>query len=149
MARDPQAVYDLNFAAVKIGEHPDVRLPVLVAYDGFFTSHQKRRIEVLTFRGGAAFLGKPESPFTALDPRHLGHHRGPHERPRLINNKMQLAMEAARRVIPEVFTELAALTAGLIRCWTPIRWKTPKPRGAINTAAETAKEAADHLRTEG
>ena len=39
-ARDPQAVYDLNFAAVRIGEHPDVRLPVIVAYDGFITSHQ-------------------------------------------------------------------------------------------------------------
>jgi pyruvate ferredoxin oxidoreductase alpha subunit len=46
LARDPQAVYDLNFAAVRIGEHEDVRLPVLVAYDGFFTSHQKRRLEV-------------------------------------------------------------------------------------------------------
>src|SRR5450759_4997169 len=45
-ARDPQAVYDLNFAAIKIGEHADVRLPVLVAYDGFITSHQKRRIPV-------------------------------------------------------------------------------------------------------
>ena len=45
LARDPQAVYDLNFAAIKIGEHPDVRLPVVVAYDGFFTSHQKRRLE--------------------------------------------------------------------------------------------------------
>ena len=46
LARDPQAVYDMNFAAVKIGEHPRVRLPVLVAYDGFFTSHQKRRIQI-------------------------------------------------------------------------------------------------------
>src|SRR5512140_2349604 len=43
-ARDPQAVYDLNFAAIKIGEHASVRLPVLIAYAGFFTSHQKRRI---------------------------------------------------------------------------------------------------------
>ena len=31
-ARDPQAVYDMNFAAVKIGEHLDVRLPVIVVY---------------------------------------------------------------------------------------------------------------------
>ncbi|MEE9141033.1 MAG: pyruvate synthase, partial [Alphaproteobacteria bacterium] len=34
LARDPQAVYDLNFAAVRIGEHAEVRLPVLLAYDG-------------------------------------------------------------------------------------------------------------------
>ncbi len=35
MARDPQAVYDMNIAAIRIGEHADVRLPVIVAYDGF------------------------------------------------------------------------------------------------------------------
>ena len=45
LAREPQAVYDMNLAAIRIGEHADVRLPVLVAYDGFFTSHQKRRVE--------------------------------------------------------------------------------------------------------
>ena len=44
MAKDPQMVYDMNMVAVKLGEHPDVRLPVMVAYDGFFTSHQKRRV---------------------------------------------------------------------------------------------------------
>ena len=45
MAKDPQAAYDMNFIGVKIGELEDVRLPVIVAYDGFFTSHQKRRVQ--------------------------------------------------------------------------------------------------------
>ena len=102
-ARDPQAVYDLNFAAVKIGEHRDVRLPVLVAYDGFITSHQKRRIQVFddpeAVRG---FLGeRPDFP-SPLDTEHPATF-GPYMNdPDLINNKVQLsqAMEAARRVIP-------------------------------------------------
>jgi pyruvate ferredoxin oxidoreductase alpha subunit len=46
MASDAQAVYDMNVMAPKIGEDMAVRLPVFVAYDGFFTSHQKRRIEI-------------------------------------------------------------------------------------------------------
>ena len=50
LARDPQAVYDMNIMAVKIGEHPDVRLPVIVAYDGFFTSHQKHNVEYFADR---------------------------------------------------------------------------------------------------
>jgi pyruvate ferredoxin oxidoreductase alpha subunit len=153
MARDPQAVYDLNFAAVKIGEHPDVRLPVLVAYDGFFTSHQKRRIEVFDDPEAVqAFLGKPESPFTALDPRHPVTIGGYMNDPDLINNKMQLslAMEAARRVIPEVLTELAALTGRPYPVLDAYRMEDAEAAVAlINTAAETAKEAADHLRTEG
>ena len=44
LAKDPQAVYDMTIMAVKIGEHEDVRLPVIVSDDGFFTSHQKRRV---------------------------------------------------------------------------------------------------------
>ena len=44
-AKTPQAVYDMNIMALKIAEHSKVRLPVIVAYDGFFTSHQKRRVE--------------------------------------------------------------------------------------------------------
>src|SRR5512134_4170131 len=70
-ARDPQAVYDLNFAAIRIGEHPEVRLPVMVVYDGFFTSHQKRRIHVFDDpKAVRAFLGeRPDFP-TPLDLRH-------------------------------------------------------------------------------
>ena len=37
----------MNIMARAIGEHPDVRLPVIVAYDGFFTSHQKRSVHIL------------------------------------------------------------------------------------------------------
>ena len=44
MCRDPQAVYDMNIMALKLAEDPEVRLPVLVASDGYFTSHQKRRV---------------------------------------------------------------------------------------------------------
>ena len=45
LAATPQAVYDLNILAVKLGEHPLVRLPVMVVSDGFFTSHQQQRVE--------------------------------------------------------------------------------------------------------
>jgi len=40
MARDPQAVYDLNLIALRVAERAEVRLPAIVAFDGFFTSHQ-------------------------------------------------------------------------------------------------------------
>jgi len=153
MAREPQAVYDMNLAAIRIGEHADVRLPVLVAYDGFFTSHQKRRVEVIEDQEVLKkFLGTPETPFTALDPRHPVTF-GPYMNdPDLINNKKQhsLAMEAARKVIPEVFAELAGLTG---RHWPVLdSYRMDDAEVAIvllNSAAETAKEVADRLRTEG
>jgi pyruvate ferredoxin oxidoreductase alpha subunit len=153
LARDPQAVYDMNLAAIRIGEHADVRLPVLVAYDGFFTSHQKRRVECIEDQDKLQeFLGTPETPFTALDPRHPVTF-GPYMNdPDLINNKKQhsLAMEAARRVIPEVLAELHELTG---REWPVIdAYHMEDAEVAVvllNSAAETAKEVADRLRKDG
>ncbi len=153
LARDPQAVYDLNFAAVRIGEHKDVRLPVLVAYDGFITSHQKRRLEVFDDSEAVReFLGSPDAPITALDPARPVTF-GPYMNdPDLINNKMQLteAMEAARRVIPEVLADLATLTGRSYPLIDAYRMEDAEAAVVLlNSAAETAKEVADRLRDEG
>jgi pyruvate ferredoxin oxidoreductase alpha subunit len=153
LAREPQAVYDLNLAAIRIGEHADVRLPVLVAYDGFFTSHQKRRVRCIEDQDRLqAFLGKSEMPFTALDPEHPVTF-GPYMNdPDLINNKKQhsLAMEAARRVIPEVFAELAELTGRTYPVLDAYRMDDAEVAVVLlNSAAETAKEVADRLRRDG
>ncbi len=153
LARDPQAVYDLNFAAIRIGEHEDVRLPVLVAYDGFFTSHQKRRLEVFDDAEAVReFLGPPAPRVTALDPTRPVTF-GPYMNdPDLINNKVQLteAMEAAKLVIPEVLAELATLSG---RSYPVIDAYCMEDAEAavvlLNSAAETAKEVADRLRAEG
>jgi pyruvate ferredoxin oxidoreductase alpha subunit len=153
LAREPQAVYDLNLAAIRIGEHADVRLPVLVAYDGFFTSHQKRRMRCIEDHAALQrFLGTPEMPFTALDPAHPVTF-GPYMNdPDLINNKKQhsLAMEAARRVIPEVFEELRELTGRSYPVLDAYRMEDAEAAVILlNSAAETAKEVADRLRGEG
>src|SRR3990172_153011 len=152
-ARDPQAVYDLNFAAVKIGEHPDVRLPVLVAYDGFITSHQKRRIQVFDDPEAIrSFLGeRPDFP-SPLDTEHPTTF-GPYMNdPDLINNKVQLsqAMEAAQRVIPEVFAELEQMTGRAYPVLDAYRMEDAEVAMVLlNSAAETAKETADDLRAKG
>ena len=152
-ARDPQAVYDLNFAAVKIGEHPDVRLPAMVVYDGFITSHQKRRIQVFDDpQAVRRFLGeRPQFP-TPLDTEHPATF-GPYMNdPDLINSKVQLsqAMQAARRVIPEVFAEMEGLTGRSYPMLDAYRMDDAAVATVLlNSAAETAKEVADVLRTKG
>jgi pyruvate ferredoxin oxidoreductase alpha subunit len=153
LAREPQAVYDMNLAAIRIGEHAEVRLPVLVAYDGFFTSHQKRRVECIEDADRLKkFLGQAETPFTALDPRHPVTF-GPYMNdPDLINNKKQhsLAMEAARRVIPEVFEELYELTGRRYPVLDSYHMEDAEVAVVLlNSAAETAKEVADRLRENG
>jgi pyruvate ferredoxin oxidoreductase alpha subunit len=154
LARNSQAVYDMNFIAVRIGEHPKIRLPVIVSYDGFFTSHQKRRVEVFENGDPAVerFLGKPEPPFHALDPSRPVTF-GPYMNdPDLINNKYQahLAFEEAMKALPPLFEEFEQLTGrryGMIESY--------KMRDAevalfvLNSAAETAKDVVDKLRKEG
>ncbi len=153
LARDPQAAYDLNFAAVRIGEHPDVRLPVMVAYDGFFTSHQKRRIHTIDDpKAVQNFLGTPKAPFSAIDPERPVTF-GPYMNdPDLINNKMQhsLAMEAARRELPGILQELANLTGRQHPVMDAYKMEDAETALVlINSAAETAKIVADQLREKG
>ena len=153
MARDPQAAYDMNFCAIRIGEHPDVRLPVIVAYDGFLTSHQKRRIERFDDPDAVkAFLGEREDPYTALDPDRPVTF-GPYMNdPDLINNKVQQheAMEAARRVIPGIFAEFAEFSGRDYRTVDAYRMDDAQVALVLlNSAAENAKEVADRLREQG
>ena len=99
-----QQVYDFNIIALKLAEQ--VRLPVVVAYDGFFTSHQKGKCYRFekdeTVR---EYIGKRKEPYPFLDLEHpitVGSYMN---EPDLINNRYQLhlAMEEADRVLPELF----------------------------------------------
>jgi len=153
LAREPQAVYDMNLAAIRIGEHGDVLLPVLVAYDGFFTSHQKRRVQCIEDKEALKeFLGTRETPYSALDPKHPVTF-GPYMNdPDLINNKKQhsLAMEAARKVIPEVFEEIYELTGRRYPVMDSYHMEDAEVAVVLlNSAAESAKEVADRMREDG
>ncbi|MBQ8596425.1 MAG: pyruvate synthase, partial [Lachnospiraceae bacterium] len=106
-----QQVYDFNIIALKLAEQ--VRLPVVVAYDGFFTSHQKGRCfrfaEDETVR---AYIGPKQEPYPFLDLEHpitVGSYMN---EPDLINNRYQLhlAMEKAAEVLPELFVSFQELS---------------------------------------
>lgn len=106
-----QQVYDFNIIALKLAEQ--VRLPVVVAYDGFFTSHQKGRC--FRFAEDEAvkdYIGakKEEYPFLDLEhPITVGSYMN---EPDLINNRYQLhlAMEEADRLLPELFASYKELS---------------------------------------
>ena len=150
-ASTPQAVYDLNIIAVKLGEHPDVRLPVMVVSDGFFTSHQRQSTEVFADKQVVqSFLGPRLDPFTTLDPRRpvtLGPYMND---PDLINNKYQLhlAHEAALLVFKELASEYERLTG---RRYDALEsYEMPDAEVGLfllNSAAETAKDAIDLARS--
>lgn len=150
-AKDPQRVYDMNICALKIAEK--VKLPVIVAFDGFFTSHQKRRAEVFAKDEDVRdFIGEYEAPYHVLDPKKpvtIGCYMN---EPDLLNNKFQLheAMQEARTVIPEVFKEYGALSG---RNYTVVEGYHMDDAEAalcvIGSSFDTAREAVDQLRKDG
>ncbi|HWS14631.1 MAG TPA: pyruvate synthase, partial [Candidatus Methylomirabilis sp.] len=113
MAADAQAVYDMNVMAPKIGEEMSVRLPVFVAFDGFFTSHQKRRVEIFADDQAVRdFLGPFVPTVSSVDmktPVTIGPYMND---PDQINNKKQQADAIVRSydVIRRVFAEYEALS---------------------------------------
>ncbi len=100
-----QQVYDFNIIALKLAEL--VRLPVVVAYDGFFTSHQKSRCYRFENDNDIKeFIGEKieEYPFLDLEnPITVGSYMN---EPDLINNRYQLhlAMNLADEVLSEIFS---------------------------------------------
>lgn len=150
-AKDPQAVYDMNIMAIKIAE--SVMLPVIVAFDGFFTSHQKRKTNVFeNDQDVQSFIGTYEAPYTALDmenPVTIGSYMN---EPDLLNNKFQLhlAMENARAVIPRVFGEYAEISG---RSYMLTEGYYVDDADVVlfilGSAFDTAKAAVDTLRAEG
>ncbi len=153
MASDVQAVYDMNIMAPRIGEEMSVRLPVMVAFDGFFTSHQKRRVEIFSdMQVVQDFLGPFVPTVTSVDPRKpvtIGPYMND---PDLINNKKQQsdAIIRSHAVIRKVFAEFEALSGRKYDFLDLYRMEDAEAAlFIVNSAAETAKEAVDALRKKG
>ncbi|GKH46853.1 thiamine pyrophosphate-dependent enzyme [Anaerotruncus massiliensis (ex Togo et al. 2019)] len=150
-ANSPQAVYDFNICALKLAER--VKLPVIVAFDGFFTSHQKRRCEVFEEDSDVqAFVGKYDASYSALDLAHPVSIGSYMNEPDIINNKFQLhlAMEQAREAIPEVFAEYEKLS-GRAYCRTEsyLADDAEVLLFLLGSSYHTAKVAADRFRAQG
>jgi pyruvate ferredoxin oxidoreductase alpha subunit len=153
-ASTPQAVYDMNIMALKIAEHSDVRLPVIVAYDGFWTSHQKRKVNyfkdrkiVQEFVGECPteynFIRDPKKPVT------IGAHMNGED---LMNNHFQQseAIYRAGEVYKEVAAEYAALSGREYNVLDLYRMEDAEVAVfLLNSAAESAKDVVDKLRAQG
>lgn len=150
-AHSVQEVYDFNLIALKLAE--EVRLPVVVAYDGFFTSHQKRRC--MRFEEEQAvkeFVGPKCEMYPFLDLEHpitVGSYMN---EPDLINNRYQLhlAMERANRRLPELFKEYGELSG---RVYEKVEGYQNEDADTIllllGSSYDTSLEAIDQLREKG
>ncbi len=150
-AHSVQEVYDFNIIALKWAEA--VQLPVIVAYDGFFTSHQKRRCQRFEEdRVVREFIGpkKEEYPFLDLEhPITVGSYMN---EPDLIHNRHQLhlAMKEAAKVLPTLFKEYGKLSGRYYGKVEGYRHEDAQTLLLVlGSSYDTALEAVDILREKG
>lgn len=66
-SENAQEVYENIIAAIRIGEHKDIRLPVMVCQDGFITSHAVEGIELFDDKKVKDFIGEYHIEHSLLD----------------------------------------------------------------------------------
>ncbi len=145
-------VYENLIMAVRIAEHPDIRLPVMVCQDGFITSHTMEAIETFDKGKVERFTGEHQPVYPLLDvdnpvtygPLDLPDYYFEHKR------QHSAAMEQALEKIPQIFAEFEKTfdrKYGFVE-----EYRLEDARVAVivlSSTAGTAKAAVDHLRDQG
>ncbi|MDA8218188.1 MAG: pyruvate ferredoxin oxidoreductase [Dehalococcoidales bacterium] len=150
--QDAQEVYDSVIQAVRIAEHEDVHLPVMICLDGFMVSHDMEWVEMLADEEVRKFIGEHPRTINMLDkdnPISIGALALP---PVYFEHKVAQirALEGSAKVIREVGAEWGQLTG---RAYGTVdAYKMDDAEVAIVTmssAAGTTRTVVDALRDEG
>ncbi len=151
-SENSQEAYDNAVQAVKIAEHRDVLLPVMVCLDGFILSHTLEAVEVLEDETVKQFIGEFRPVHNLLDtdkamtfgPLDFHDYYFEHKIPQII------AMQNAHKVIDDVAREYAELTGR--RYELVEKYKTDDAERivvALGSTCGTAKVVVDELREQG
>ena len=149
-AENNQEAYDNFCMAMRIGEHPDVRLPVMTCQDGFITFHAIENIELLEDDKVKAFVGE-YNPEAGLLKGPLS--VGPYDVVAYyMEHKYQqaVAMKNAKKVILDVAKEFKTISGREYSLFEEYRMEdAERAIVLIGSSAGTAKAAVEELRAKG
>lgn len=151
-SENSQEAYDNAVQAVKIAEHPDVLLPVMVMLDGFITSHTLERVEILDDEVVSRFVGeyvpkysllRSERPMT-FGPLDFHDYYFEHKRIQFE------AMEKAKPVVKDVSKAFEKLTGRPFDFLEAYRMEDAEIGViALGSTVGTARGVVDELREQG
>lgn len=147
-----QEAYDNTIQAMRIAEHPDVRLPVMVCHDGFVISHSLMNLEVLPDEAVTTFVGEFTPRYPLLDVEHPVTYGALALQDSYFEARRQIAdgMSHAPAVILEVGKEYGRLSGREYGFFEAHRLEDAEVAVvAIGSAAGSAKAVADSLRARG
>jgi pyruvate ferredoxin oxidoreductase alpha subunit len=147
-----QEAYENILMAVRVAEHPDVRLPVMVCQDGFITSHGVENVEVFDDSVVKMFIKEHEPFHPLLDtdnpissgPLDLFDYYFEHKR------QQSEAMMHARKVFKEIFKEFGEISGK--KHWFYEGYQLEDADYVIvvmASTADTTKQIVDDLRAQG
>lgn len=147
-----QEAYDNIIQAIKIAENMKVRLPVMVMYDGFITSHGIEIVDFLDDKTVRDFVGDYQPNYPLLDsekpltygPLDLYDYYFEHKRQQAedIKNSKPIILDVARE-----FKNISGREYGLFDAYKLEDAETAIV--ALSSTAGTAKTVVDELRDEG
>jgi len=151
-SENAQEAYENTLLAIRLAEHKDVLLPVMVMQDGFIISHGVENVEVFDDEAVKNFVGERKPDRYLLDVDHP-YTIGPLALPDYyfeIKRQQEEAMENALKIYLEVGKELSKISGHDYPYFE--EYKTDDAEAVIvvlSSAAGTAKDAVDELRNEG
>jgi pyruvate ferredoxin oxidoreductase alpha subunit len=151
-SENAQEAYDNTIQAFRIAEHMDIRLPVMITYDGFIISHSIERIEYLDDEVVKNFVGEYKHLYPLLDvekPKSYGpliltdlYHEVRKAYSEVYKNVPKVVMEVA-----EEFEKISGRKYGLFESY---RLDDAEIGIVIlNSAAGTTKDVIDEYREKG
>lgn len=147
-----QEAYDNMLMALRISEHPSVRLPIMVCQDGFITSHGVENIELLEDDIARKFVGEYHPEHYLLnkeEPLAVGPYANP---PYIMEAKRAClqGLENAKQVILDVAAEFEAITGRKYSFFEEYKTEDADYIMVImGSAAGTGKDTVDKLREQG
>ena len=151
-AETNEEAYDNFIMAYRVTEHPDVKLPMMVCYDGFITSHAVMNIETIDTESVRKFVGE-YNPDNFLLNKDMPMAAGPYANsPFYMETKFnqRAGMKNAKRVILEVCKEYEKVSGRKYGLFEEYRMEDAKYAIVImGSAAGQTKDAVDKLREYG
>lgn len=151
-SENAQEAYDNLIQAFRIAEHPAIRLPVMVCFDGFIISHSISRLEYLPDEVVGRFAGEFAPQHPLLDIEHPVSY-GPlvltdqyHEYKKVQHDVMAGVAPIVEAVAAE-FRTISGRQYGLFEAYRLA--DADVGIVVLNSAAGTAKDAVDEARTRG
>ncbi|HHT85963.1 MAG TPA: pyruvate ferredoxin oxidoreductase [Firmicutes bacterium] len=151
-AESAQEAYDNLIQAVRIAEHPDVLLPVMVCQDGFITSHGIENLNLLPDEVVKEFVGeyKPEHYLLNLENPITVGPLALQDSYTEVKYQQAKAMENAKQVILDIAAEYEKISGRKYGLFEAYKMEdAERAIVVLSSTAGTAKAVVDNLRAKG